>query len=164
MTSGGFGAVTGLLGGYLTKVENRKMKQLDHQHEQAMGEMGLRELTLEHTQALEMKDKEAMLAEVEGDIVIEGKEADAFVESIKGQGKATGIKFVDAVRGLMRPLITIFLLWVVWEIYDDVDTLVGGLESLTETQLVLLYTTLIESIMFLTTTAVAWWFASRGGK
>jgi len=164
MTSGGFGAVTGLIGGYLTKVENRKMKALDHAHEQSMGELSIRELTLEHTQALELKDKEAMLAEVEGDIIVEGKEADAFVESIKGQGKATGIGFVDAIRGLMRPLITVFLLWVVWQIYADVDALVGGLEAMPMIALAALYAEIVSSIIFLTTTAVAWWFASRGAK
>ncbi len=49
---------------------------------------------------------------VEGDITLGVEELKALVEGVKIQGQLTGIKFVDVINSLMRPIITFW--WVIF--------------------------------------------------
>lgn len=155
-STGGMGAITGLIGGWLTKREERKQKVLDYGHTAKMRMVDLKELELEHAQQVLMVDKQIDLAEAEGNIQLDAKEIDAFTASQKGGGK-----FMDIAKSLVRPLITGFLLFVTFTLYRELDQLVGGLDSLPQEQMIALYGSVIQQIIFLTVTAVAWWFAAR---
>ena len=163
-STGGMGAIIGLAGSWMTKREDRKKAELDLQREIEIGKLRLQEITAESEHELAMADKEMERAEVEGNIAIESAEIDAFTESLKAQAKSTGIVFVDAVRGMMRPLITVFLLGLSTWLAVTVHTLVGGLETISKVELFDLYEIIIQQIIFLTVTAVTWWFGSRPGK
>jgi hypothetical protein len=80
---------------------------------------------------------------------------------MKGQSKLSGVKFVDGFRALMRPLITIYLLGLATFIAINISAIIGGLESIPVGSLVEMYISIISDILFLTLTAVTWWFASR---
>ena len=163
-STGGMGAIIGLAGSWLTKREKRKEAELNLQREIELGKLRLDELAAESEHELAMADKQMQRAELEGDIVVEKAEVDAFTESLKSQAKSTGILIIDAVRGLMRPLITVFLLGVsAWLAYS-VNGLVGGLSSLDSKAIYALYDQIIQQIIFLTVTAVTWWFGSRPAK
>ena len=71
------------------------------------------------------------------------------------------ISFVDAIRGLMRPLITIYLLIIATFVVINIGSYIGGLESLEKAEMVTMFKNTITQIMFLVTTAVTWWFGSR---
>lgn len=162
--SGGMGALVGMLGSWMTKREDRKNLELTIKRDVQLGELRLKELAAESEHELAMADKEVERAEVEGDIAIESAEIGAFAESLQAQAKSTGIVFVDAIRGLMRPLITVFLLILATWLAASVNDMVGGLESMPKAELFDLYRLIIQQLIFLTVTAVTWWFGSRPGK
>ena len=164
LTSGGFGAITGLLGGWLAKRETRKSLELQYNHEQAMGLLQVQEAQAEREQALALGDQNMALAEVQGQQVIEERTVDAFKSSIESQGKSTGKASLDFVLRLIRPLITAWLLYMMAGIYGKLDKLTGGLKTLPIPEQVALYMTIVDAIIFLTTVAVGWWFASRKGQ
>ena len=163
-TSGGFGAVTGLIGGWLAKKEARKMKELEYSFERDQMAHTIAELTLEHSHALAVVDKKIDLAEAEGAIEIESKEADAFIESIKQQGKPSGHVFFDGLLRWVRPAITFWLLWQLYYLQKQLEKLTGGMENLGEDELMTMYLMVVNAIIFLATTATGWWFASRRGQ
>ena len=163
-TSGGFGALTGLVGGYMQKREQRKILQLENEHAEKMAQIDVEMAHLEHQQALALVEKQIDLAETEGQIEVDAREADAFVESVRSASQPTGNKFLDGVKTLIRPVITGILMYFAWDIYNQLDTIIGGLAELEPEKLQDLYVYVIHAIIFLTITAVTWWFASRGEK
>ena len=160
-TSSGLGAITGLVGSYLTKIEERKAAKQRHEFDLKMAEIRIQETQLETQHELSMADKEFERAESEGKIAIETAEVAAFTESIKSQSVSTGNGFVDAVRGAMRPIITIFLLAVSTYIIIRVGKILGGIENMDRTYLAEMYKAVISDFLFLTVTSVTWWFGSR---
>jgi hypothetical protein len=160
-SSSGLGAIVGAVGSWLNKREERANLKLQFEHEQAMTELSIREVTLTQSHELQLADKQIQRAQAEGDIAAELSELQTFGESVKSGAKNTGIMFVDAVRGLMRPLITVYLLIVSSYIAYQVSALVGGVESLSADELYDMYRDVISQLIFLTTVAVTWWFGTR---
>lgn len=131
MSSSGVGAITGGFFGWLNRREDRKTREKDQAFE------------------LSRMDKQAA-------IEVQSLEAEAFTESQK-----TLSKFADAVKSLVRPVITGFLLWMVYGIFIQLETLTGGLGTLPADEIASLYRVIVLNIISLTATAVSWWFASR---
>ncbi|ABC28924.1 hypothetical protein HCH_02094 [Hahella chejuensis KCTC 2396] len=69
--------------------------------------------------------------------------------------------FVDAIRDLMRPLITVYLLILATFVTLNISRHLGGVGALSPVDLMVLYKEAIAQMLFLTTTAVTWWFGSR---
>lgn len=161
-SSGGLGAIVGLIGGSISRYQQYKMRKIEIEGELKVRALDIQESKLERQHNLDMADKEMDLAETEGDIDAQKADLKNLGESLKLATKNTGIAFVDAIRGLMRPLITVFLLilstWILAQVWNEV----GGLESLTPEKLISIFEYMVRQIIFLTVTAVAWWFASRG--
>lgn len=161
LSSSGLGAAVGALGSYLTKREERERDKVNNEHEFRMAELDLREAAQEQSHALALADKKLELTEAEGEIAHDIGELNAFTQSIMGQLKQTGIQFVDAIRGLMRPIITTYLLVISSYLAYRIGTVVGGIESLPADDMFALYKEIISGVLFLTTVAVTWWFGSR---
>ena len=163
-TSGGFGAITGLIGGWLAKREQRKLIELTNDHDYRMAEVDLKRDELQYDHALATIDKNIEQSEAEGVIATDVRAADAFVESVSNATKTTGSRIGDALKSAVRPILTAFLLYISWTIYSNLDELVGGLKALDEEVIEQLFVYVVHSILFLTITAVSWWFASRGER
>lgn len=161
LTSGGTGGLIGLVGSWLTKREERKSLEIKFKHEVAMADIRRQEFELEADHELAMADKEMQRAELEGDIAVQGAELEAFTSSLDESKKSYGIIIVDAIRGLMRPVITVYLLVVATLCTLKIGSLVGGLESLDPEMLSATYQSVINQMLFLTATSVTWWFGSR---
>lgn len=161
LTSTGLGGIIGVVGSWLTKREERKNLQLQYDHDIKMAEIQKEEARAEAEHELAMADKQIERAQVEGEIAIGQEEMEAFKEGLKEQGKTYGIKIVDAVRGLMRPVITIYLLIIATMVAIKINSLVGGLQSINVDELLIQYKSVIDQMLFLTATAVTWWFGSR---
>ncbi len=160
LSSGGLGAIVGLVGAIFTKKIEAQAQRDKLEHERSMTELRVKELEVEHQHALDLAEKQIEIAEAEAQIQRDVAEMNAFTESQKAQSVRYG-SWVDSVRGLMRPLITttlmiafIVLVFVVW-------TRVGGLNALTGEQINALFTELLRAVIFLTITSVTWWFGSR---
>lgn len=161
LESTGLGAIVGGFFGWLNKKEERKQQAQDNKHELELRKWDARETMMSQRHELEVADKEIQRAETEGQIAIEAREADGWVESIKQGFKNTGIVWVDAIRGLMRPAITVIMIIACGYLLYVVNTHVDGIDSIPEGELLEIYKRIINSILFGTMTAVTWWFGSR---
>jgi len=130
-----------------------------------------------------MKDKDAaimaaewasrtQIAVTEANAAKDVAESGAFAESLKAQsvrysgGKLTGafatgcLVLLDVVSGLVRPLLTIYLCALTTYIWLQVRGLLSS-EGLSTTDALALWHTVIDTILYLTTTCVLWWFGTR---
>lgn len=130
-----------------------------------------------------MKDKDAAIAAAEwaarGQIAVtEGEaakdvaESGAFTESLKAQqiiysaGKQTGsfatacLVLLDFASGMVRPLLTVYLCMLTTYIWYQVRGLLNR-EDLDAAVVVAQWRTVIDTILYLTTTCVLWWFGTR---
>lgn len=161
LTSTGAGGIIGVVGSWLTKREERKNIQLQFERDIKLAEIRKDEAKIEAEHELAIADMQIERAQVEGSVAIDQAKVEAFAEGLKEQRKTYGIKAVDGIRGLMRPLITIYLLIIATLLTLKINQLVGGLDSLEISHLKDIYDSVIDQMLFLTATAVTWWFGSR---
>jgi len=161
LTSTGAGGIIGVVGSWLTKREERKNIQLQFERDVKLAEIRKDEAKIEADHELGLADKQIERAQVEGSVAIDQAEIEAFTDGLKEQSKNYGIKVVDGIRGLMRPLITVYLLVIATLLTLKINQLVGGLDSLEMSELKGIYDNVINQMLFLTATAVTWWFGSR---
>jgi hypothetical protein len=161
LTSTGAGGIIGVVGSWLTKREERKNIQLQFERDVKLAEIRKDEAKIEADHELALADKQIERAQVEGSVAIDQAEVEAFSEGLKEQSKTYGIKAVDGIRGLMRPVITVYLLVIATLLTLKINELVGGLDSLEMSELKGIYDNVINQMLFLTATAVTWWFGSR---
>lgn len=159
--STGLGALVGLLGSWLTKHEERRNLKLKLAHDIKMADIRKQEAAFEFEHELAMADKQVERSQAEGDIARDVAEMSAFREGLKEQQMIYRIKWVDAIRGVMRPVITIYLLALATLVTIKISSTAGGLEALDRSAMDTLYSDTITRIFFLVTTAVTWWFGSR---
>jgi hypothetical protein len=127
----GVSAVVGGLFGWLNRREDRRTRKADQEFE-------LRRI------------------EAQSSVDIKKADADAFVESQKSLSRVG-----DAIKSAVRPLITGWLLYMTWRIWEALEAITGGIESFSAQEAADLYKSTAVSIISLTTMAVSWWFASR---
>lgn len=177
--AGGLGTVvsgvSGLVGGWLTKRENRKMLQLTNTHELNMAEIDQKAAEFELQASITLAEKEIDLAQTEGQIAedligvqaeadIERSAARAFEHGLQTAMGPTGYAGVDKFRALTRPLITWSLYIFVVVIFAILHLEVGEIVLEDHDLLVKLYVYLVQSTIYLFIMAVSWWFMSRGEK
>ena len=149
-STGGVGAALGLVGGIFSKwIDLRKQKQ-DYQNKLEMAKVRLTEAKLEQSHELAMADKQMERSQIEAEIQADINDSNALVESIRAASVSSGVPFVEAVKGLMRPLITavllVFGIWLTASIWLDV----GGLDAFTQKELIELFNYVIRQMIFLT--------------
>ncbi len=141
------GGAFGFLGSWITKYEERKSLALTFEHQAKMADINAKNRINQIT--------------LEGQVEENKLDAEAFITSQRYGNQNTKIGWVDAIKGLMRPLITTYLLVVVTYLAYSLHGLVGGFEVLPITELVSLYKEIIVSVLALTNMSVAWWLGSR---
>lgn len=161
LSSTGAGAALGVFGAWLTKREERLDKKLETEKALALARIHKEEALLEMEQALRLADKELSRTLTEGDLAAEAKAMEAFKASLGSLSTSTGLVLVDSLRGLMRPLITLYLLCLASLVSFRLMTLTGGLEGLGKSGLTEAFAQILDQLLFLTTTAVTWWFGAR---
>ena len=159
--SGALGGLFGMVGSYLQKKEERKLISEQNEHNLKMAKIDLQESKLDRLHTLQLADKQIEETQVEGEIAQDVSDSNAFGESLKAHAKSTGILFVDAVKALMRPLITVYLIIVTTILYFSLSKVINGIEGLDVVVVTGLYKAIINDILFLTVTSVTWWFGSR---
>lgn len=137
------GGATGLLGTAISGVLGFAKKGQDHKHSVKMREYDLKELEMELNSAEKIAVLSAEKSALEGSY----KDASTFITS--GMELTAGQKWIailiDLVRGLMRPMITIFFLGV-----TAYFAWIGGITGDVE-----------QTVLYLTSTTVSWWFGTR---
>lgn len=170
------GGATGLLGMLLQKYFDLQTKKLDLEHaiKRSEVELALRDKDLQIMEA-EWRQR-AKVAEIEGDAAIGVEAQRAFAQSLQAD-RATyltpevagkdrfavwTLAVLEFLRGVVRPLLTLALLWMSWQIYKQTDALLKlqGVETsqeILQSQLLLI----VSTILYLATTVVTWWFGIR---
>lgn len=148
------GGVTGLIGTVISggmKFFENKQK---HGHELAIMDMEIKQMHVEAEIArdvaeldMESKDRTAAWSALEASY----KESTSRMST----GDSQWLVMVDVVRGLMRPVITLGLLLGIGVIYFTVgaDTTLPDGTPMT--------VNIIQTVLFVGTTAVLWWFGTR---
>jgi hypothetical protein len=166
------GGATGLLGVGIQRIADYKNKKLDIeiQKQKFEQERALRELDakiMEQEWAARTK-----VAQVEAEGKREVADAEAFAASFKlepvrySEGVKPGpvggfmLIFLDFLRGIVRPGLTVYLCVLTTLIYLQARELLNK-EDLTSEQALGVESFIINTILYLTTTCVLWWFGTR---
>ena len=178
-SGGGIGtalsAVTGLLGGWLTKRENRLVALEENRHEAAMAELDMRADQMQHAANIKLADKKYELAQKEGEIAadlittqslatVEEIDAKGFAAAIKEAQGPTGYPVIDKIRALTRPFLTASLYLFVVVIFGLLHYRVNAIAMQELGLMMELYIYIVKSTVYLFIMAVSWWFMSRGEK
>lgn len=173
------GGVFGIIGGLFQKGLNAY-----HQSQQAKVDLEILREKNAHELALRDKDREMILVEAQNAIAVAtinaNKDIDvasyaAISQSYAGDKAtyATGVEasnsklfiFVDFVRGMTRPTLTLYMAalftvitgYVTYQVFNYVPDLLKNPEFIKSA-----FISLIEATVFMTTTVILWWFAARG--
>jgi len=136
------GGATGILGSVLGKVFN--FADVFIEEKKAKGE---------HERTIEMHRLQSELRadELESELAIV-QEQSAGAAQVASYAMMTGVEvpypWVAAILRLMRPLLTVMLVGIVWYIYASSDDLAQQ-------------ETIIQSVIYMSSTAVLWWFGDR---
>lgn len=170
-----FGGITGILGGWLKNKHDVQLLVLQQEDKK-----------LDHTHELAIMDKEADNAKAMATIHLEETmfeaDAKALTASIADQSSvidwassimnktgpimsaviAAGLGFVTFVQKMVRPGLTIYLIILVHLLWVDLQSIlkVEGV-TLTVDQSNVLCLRIVDMILYLASTSVAWWFATR---
>ncbi len=144
MVTGLIGGVVGLLGNFLTRGADifersleRKEKAAERSHELVLLDMQMK----------------AQREETENELLIIKQAADeaTFTTSIRhDQSIRSSYKWVNAVRSLVRPTLTLGLVLASYSIYYTADV---GVKAM-----------ITASLLEMTAAAIAWWFGSRSNQ
>jgi hypothetical protein len=161
------GGVTGLLGVALQRWADYKNKQLD---------IELQKGKQAHELAIMEREWQGRVkvAETEGAARVDAEDAKTLAASYAGafdrfatwDMKAEPWYFkiwfvlLDFLRGLVRPGLTVYLCVLTTLIYFEARALLGG-ENLTASDAINIQTRIVDTILYLMTTCVLWWFGTR---
>lgn len=178
------GGVTGLVGNVITAWSNYKTQKLKNEHAEKMYEYKIQELAAKTDSAIKITE-----AKVAG--AVELADSRAYDTSQReGNKKAFGdtwieklfnvtgwmqyvavpvalilamlLGFVDFLKGLMRPGLTLYLTGVTsfltWQAYDILQ---AAQATLTTDQAFDIYTKVTTIVIYLTVSCVTWWFGDR---
>lgn len=176
ITSAFGGGLTGLIGGAVQKVFEYKTKKL---------EIEMNRERFAHDVAMKKVDAEIMaqewaartkVADIEATAKIEVADSAAFAESIKSDDKnyldyldklnnAQDWLFVilEFIRGSIRPFLTVYLCGVTTLIYLKATKLMNA-DIILPGMAYDLLTCIINTVLYVTTTCILWWFGTRNSE
>jgi hypothetical protein len=168
-----FSGISGLIGGYLTKRENRLTMIEQNKHELAMADVDARASEFELKASIALAKQKLEIAETEGAIERDLIETRSMAETERLAGEAfkvgmaeafkpSGYPWVDQLRSATRPIMTWLLYLIVVVIFIVLHLRVGNLVAENSDLMMKLYVYLVQSIIYLFIMSVSWWFMSRG--
>lgn len=166
------GGATGLLGVIIQRIADHKNKQLDIeiQKQKFEQERALRELDAKIMEQEWAARTRVAQAEAEGQREV--ADANAFAMSYKlepqqysarvrpGKAGTFLLVLVDCLRGIVRPGLTVYLCVLTTLIYSQAVALIDK-EDLTNDEALDIEKLIVNTILYLTTTCVLWWFGTR---
>lgn len=171
-----FGIISGLGGSIATGLLNNKQQKIKNAHEIAMIKAETEAMIREseaNIKITEMElEKDLQLAEMENfkTSQVVGNRTNLSNELLQllmkngrmgfiGVFLALLLGLVDVIRSLMRPAITVILLWITtYMTYKSVITVIDHTELMDKNHVF----ELTKSVVYLTFTTIGWWFGDRG--
>lgn len=166
VTSAFTGGLTGLAGMIFQGIAAGRARQKEREHELKARALDQAEMRLEAKLAIAQTRAETtgktQVATVEADAATEVAAAGTQQASYGHDKARYGGGFVDSIRGLMRPLITVALLVIQvaisWHLYQLVQSNSGTFDI---PRIQDLLEEVVLATIYLATTAITWWFGSR---
>jgi len=172
---GGFlsGGATGLIGVAVQRVYEYKSKQLDIEmqakqfdHEVAMRKADAEIMAQEWASRTKVAEVEASGKEAVADSqafsVALTSEPQRYSDPSKvSQAQEWIFVFLDAIRGAIRPTLTIYLCAITTVIYFQAKDLLGNGAPIKPDDAVDMVKLIVETVLYLTTTCVLFWFGTR---
>jgi len=179
------GGITGVCGSLLTGWLGYKNTKLKNEHEQKMVALETAAMKEEAKMQIQIAktEIEGAVELADANVYLEGQKAgnqksfsDEWIDklfSVEGYMRffsipiaiilAMAFAFIDFLRGIMRPGLTLYLTgmttvitWMAWDIMQK-----HALESMTIQQAIEIYNQVISIVIYLTVTCVCWWFSDR---
>lgn len=137
------GSISGMIGNWIQKKQEIEIIKEQNNQQYKMS----------------MLDSENKRREIESQSKADGERLDgeAFVKAQDTPKTGWAAGLMSAVRVLVTTYLLIFMTYLAYE----VNTLVGGLETLPMEVLIDMYGQIIFSIIYLTITAITFWFGQR---
>jgi len=180
------GSIFGIIGNYFKAQQEIKDRENQRKHDLEVRKLDREEMKLESELNIQEKTAEfqgkANLKKIEGDIAKDIADAEVLIAVYKHDSAtyskgavknlngffagivALMLVFVDMLRGLIRPTTTVYLIVletaIAWYLFNALNKL----DSLPVTVLSDLLVMIVSSVVFLTATAVTFWFGSRKGS
>ena len=174
------GGLTGFIGSFFQRRHELELKRLDLEEKKSERQHDLDLMDREVQNALKLSEakldeialageNEGMKASLAADLAGAAYSAawkDKLGSGKLGSGLAAVIAFllgcVDVARGAVRPVITVYLVVKTMQIWEDVLKIGGGMQGLGQEVCRALALSIVNMILYLTCTAVGWWFGTRG--
>lgn len=165
------GGATGIIGVIAQRVADYKNKQLDLQaqkdkqaHEIAMRQADAAILAQEWAARTKVAEVEVAgrsdVADSESFAASFATEPQRYSEGVKPtKGQGWVLVLLDAIRGVVRPALTVYLCVLTTLVYVQAREMVGN--GLTAAEALALVKMVVGTILYLTTTCVLWWFGTR---
>lgn len=164
------GGITGIVGTVVSSVYTYKSKQLDVELQK---EKYANEVELKKADAAIMQQEWAARTQIAGTQAaaqMDAEDSKAFAASLTSEPQryAEGplsekqnwlMVVLDFFKGMIRPSMTIYLAALTTLIYLQAEALIG--HGITQDQAAGLVSKIIDTVLYLTTTVILWWFGSR---
>jgi hypothetical protein len=166
------GGVTGLVGTAVQSIFQYQSKKLDIELEKQKGLNELEERKLDIQMQAQEWASRTQIAQVTAQGEVDKADAETLAESYKLEPQQYSEKsllthmqnwlfvLVDTFKALIRPSLTVYLCTIVTIIYIQTR----GLINTNQSDSFALLEKLINTILYITTSVILWWFGSRGTK
>lgn len=172
--AGAFGGITGLIGGVVNRVADHKAAKERHLHEQKMAENDYLYLKLETEANVQIAREEANAIKEKAGLDAMAKSYEADKRSYLDVGMlkdshpvisgtvAVLMAIVDFIRGMTRPGLTLYLCILTTLMYVQMQSTLTTLGmEFDAVEAMAIVSRLVDGVIYLTTMAVGWWFATR---
>lgn len=163
------GGATGILGAGLQFVGNYFKDRQEKKYQLELRRLDMDSMKLEAELKLNIAEQEAeaKIALAEQHAFEKSFDNDRATYSPAGSlppGASWLLVGIDFIRGLIRPVITLWFIYLLAKLNAQLFTLTGGISSLPATVIEGLFQNVILSTLYIATTVILWWFGSRPQK
>ena len=159
------GGFLGIFGNFLKARSEIKLAKLRMDQEIRMEELGQESMRLESQLKIQQisleNEGQALLANIEAVRSKDVGDAEIQKASYQMDKASYGGGFVDTIRGLTRPALTLASVIMLGYVIFKLTTLIGGMDSFSDEYLKELYAQVLQAVIFLSTASFAWWFGAR---
>lgn len=166
------GGATGVLGSLFTNIAEIFKARQNQKFELERRRLDLEAMDKEFDSAERRAEIAAAQASdtADADLMARSYAADAATYSvgrnISSPWAVAALVFVDVVRGLVRPVVTGIMMWMLWETREEVRAIVmaTGMPLIDAAKAGAIYGSIVDAVIYIATAATLWWFGTRMKK
>lgn len=165
------GGLTGVIGSLFSNIFDFLKLRQNAKLEIEKKKLDIQAMDKEYQYALEMSSKQLDASVDMASLDTMGKSYEHDQASYSAGLPVSGwgihaLTLVDVIRGLVRPIMTGVLLAVLYDTRMEVEAVIEavGVEKMDVYQALILYSRIVDSIIFMAVSAGLWWFGTRSKK